>query len=142
MREYRIHLTGEQNFIILSPKMAALLIERVRYAETPEITVPAEELAEPDYIRYLERALGANASPDDPPVGRTELYERLARQIEGLSVGEHPCFDRVVLRPAHGGTRFDLEAGRQFFLISKRSDSRFVCTYPDGEEFLLVLEYS
>ena len=141
MREYRIHLTGEQDFIILSPKMAALLIEKVRHAKTPEITVPAEELMGPDYVRYLERALGANASPGDPPVGRMELYERLARQIEGLSVGEHPCFDRVALRPARGGTRFDLEAGRGFFLISKRSDSRFVCTYPDGEEFLLVLEY-
>ncbi|HIR53465.1 MAG TPA: hypothetical protein IAB39_08755 [Candidatus Onthovicinus excrementipullorum] len=141
MREYSIHLTGEQDFIILSPKMAALLIEKVRHAKTPEITVPAEELMGPDYVRYLERALGANASPGDPPVGRMELYERLARQIEGLSVGEHPCFDRVALRPARGGTRFDLEAGREFFLISKRSDSRFVCTYPDGEEFLLVLEY-
>lgn len=141
MREYRIHLTGEQDFVILSPKMAALLIEKVRHAEAPELTVPAEELMEPDYARYLERVLSANACPGDPPVGRTELYERLARQIEGLSVGQSRCFDRVDLRPERSGTQFELEAGRAFFLIAKRSDCRFVCVAQDGEEVLLILEY-
>lgn len=141
MREYRIRVTGDRDFIIFSPKMAALLIEKVRHAKAPEITVPAEELMEPDYARYLERVLAANASPGDPPVGRMELYERLARQLEGLSVDERPCFDRAQVRIVRQNTQFDLKTGREFFLIAKCSDSQFVCTYPDGESFLLVLEY-
>lgn len=135
MREIRIRLTGEQAFILLSPRMAVLLIEKVRGSGTREITIPAEELVEPDYARYLERVLG------DSSAGHAALYERLARQIEGLSVGEHPCFDRVRVCAVRGSTQFDLKTGQAFFLIAKCSDSRFICTYPDGEEFLLVLEY-
>lgn len=141
MREVRIRLTEEQAFILLSPRIVALLIEKVRYAKAPEITVPAEELMAPDYARYLERALAANASRGDPPVGRMELYERLARQIGGLTFGAYPCFDRVQVRVIRKNTQFDLKTGREFFPIARCSDNRFVCTYPDGETFLLVLEY-
>ena len=137
MREYRIRFTGEQDFILLSPEMIAALIDRVRCSPSPEMTVSVQELSGPEYARYLAHTVRANLPENSPQT----VESLLARQIGELSIDCRPCFDEAEVRLQRDGAQLNLKAEERFFRIAKRSDSRFICSYPDGEEVILVLEY-
>ena len=57
---YRIWITGECDFLIVSPDMIAVLIAKMRRSDTREMTVPSEEVLPPEYAEYLTRVMEAN----------------------------------------------------------------------------------
>ena len=44
MKEYKIKITGKYDVIVLSPKMIAALIDKIRSSDTKELVIPAEEI--------------------------------------------------------------------------------------------------
>ena len=57
MKEYKIKITGEYDVIVLSPKMIALLIDKIRNSDTKEMVIPAEEILPQGYVEYLNLSL-------------------------------------------------------------------------------------
>ena len=60
MKEYTIRITGGYDVSVLSPKMIALLINKIRNSDTKEMVIPAEEVIPQGYAEYLTRVLQAN----------------------------------------------------------------------------------
>ena len=92
--EYTIRITGDHNILVLSPQIIGTLLEKIRYSETRELIIPAEELLPQGYTEYLENA-----------------------------------------------AQFNIETNRDFFLLTKQSDSRFLCDYGNGEKIMVSLKY-
>ena len=56
MKEYRIRITGKYDVIVLSPKMIAVLIEKICSSDTKELVIPAEEILPiPQYTSLIIR---------------------------------------------------------------------------------------
>lgn len=79
MKEYKIKITGEYDVIVLSPKMIALLIDKIRNSDTKEMVIPAEEILPQGYVEYLNRVLDAN----------TEIAKTLPNRSAYTLIAEH-----------------------------------------------------
>ncbi len=74
MKEYKIKITGEYDVLVLSPKMIAGLIDKIRGSDTREIVIPAEEIFPQGYEEYLNRVLEANAEVARTKTGRKSVF--------------------------------------------------------------------
>lgn len=137
--EYKIRITGNQEILVLSPKIIGTLIEKIRCSDTKELIIPADELLPQGYAEYLERVMQINDIRKN--VGRQDVYDLTAKQIGMLKVEQQKCFGRVVAETVENTAQFNLEASGDFFLLTKQSDSRFICDYENGEKILVSLKY-
>lgn len=141
MKEYKIKITGEYDVIVLSPKMIALLIERIRGSDTRELVIPADEIIPPGYAGYLNRVLETNRGiakllPD------RNAYSLLADQIKKLTCEEQDCFDRVEIIKPEGLPKFDMNTSSDFYIVTKQENCQFrYIVQTDDEEISIVLEY-
>lgn len=53
MKEYRLKITGMEEFIIISPKVLALLLKKINGMENHTIEIPVESIMPPGYTQYL-----------------------------------------------------------------------------------------
>lgn len=123
MREYRIKITGEYDVIVLSPKMIALLINKIRNAGTKEMVIPAKEILPQGYAEYLTRALDANAQLAETLPNRN-AYSLIAEQMRKMQFDEKECFDRVEVTEPESNPQLDMEASKDFFIVTKQENSR------------------
>ncbi|MDO4455037.1 MAG: hypothetical protein Q4B90_11195 [Eubacteriales bacterium] len=137
--EYKIRITGNQEILVLSPKIIGTLIEKIRCSDTKELIIPADELLPQGYAEYLERVMQINDIRKN--VGRQDVYDLTAKQIGMLKVEQQKCFGRAVAETVENTAQFNLEASGDFFLLTKQSDSRFICDYENGEKILVSLKY-
>lgn len=137
--EYKIRITGNQEILVLSPKIIGTLIEKIRCPDTKELIIPADELLPQGYAEYLERVMQINDIRKN--VGRQDVYDLTAKQIGMLKVEQQKCFGRAVAETVENTAQFNLEASGDFFLLTKQSDSRFICDYENGEKILVSLKY-
>lgn len=137
--EYKIRITGNQEILVLSPKIIGTLIEKIRCSDTKELIIPADELLPQGYAEYLERVMQINDIRKN--VGRQDVYDLTAKQIGMLKVEQQKCFGKAVAETVENTAQFNLEASGDFFLLTKQSDSRFICDYENGEKILVSLKY-
>lgn len=137
--EYKIRITGNQEILVLSPKIIGTLIEKIRCSDTKELIIPADELLPQGYAEYLERVMQINDIRKN--VGRQDVYDLTAKQIGMLKVEQQKCFGRAVAETVENTAQFNLEASGDFFLLTKQPDSRFICDYENGEKILVSLKY-
>ncbi len=142
MKEYRIKITGEYDVIVLSPKMIALLIDKIRGADTKELIIPAEEILPQGYAEYLSRFLAANAEVAENLMHRN-AYSLIAEQIGKMQFDDKDCFDSVEAKEIESNPQLDVEASEDFYVVTKQENSQFRYTFQnaDGEEINIVLEY-
>ena len=142
MKEYRIKITGEYDVIVLSPNMIARLIDKIRGSDTKEIVIPAEEILPQGYARYLNRVLDANTEVAKTLPDRN-AYTLIAEQIKKMQFNEKDCFDSVEVRETENNPQLDMEASKDFFIVTKQENSefRYVFKGENGEEISVVLEY-
>ena len=74
-------------------------------------------------------------------IGRQDVYDLTAKQIGMLKVKRQQCFDKAKAETTENATQFNLETNESFFLLTKQSDSRFVCDYENGEKIVVSLKY-
>lgn len=137
--EYTIRITGNQDILILSPQIIGTLIEKIRCSDTKELIIPAGELLPQGYAKYLERVMQINDIGKN--VGRQDVYDLTAKQIGMLKVEQQECFDKATAETTDNAARFNLETNEKFFLLTKQSDSRFICDYENGEKIVVELRY-
>lgn len=125
--EYTIRITGNQDILVLSPQIIGRLIEKIRCSDTKELIIPADELLPQGYAEYLERVMQTNNIEKN--IGRQDAYDLTAKQIGMLKVKRQQCFDKAKAETTENATQFNLETNESFFLLTKQSDSRFVCDY-------------
>ena len=134
--EYTIRITGNQDILVLSPQIIGRLIEKIRCSDTKELIIPADELLPQGYAEYLERVMQTNNIEKN--IGRQDAYDLTAKQIGMLKVKRQQCFDKAKAETTENATQFNLETNESFFLLTKQSDSRFVCDYENGEKIVEV----
>lgn len=137
--EYTIRITGNQDILVLSPQIIGTLIEKIRCSDTKELIIPADELLPQGYAEYLERVMQTNDIGKN--VGRQDVYDLTAKQIRMLKVKQWQCFDKADTVTTDNAPQFNLEANENFFLLTKQSDSRFICDYENGEKIVVSLKY-
>lgn len=137
--EYTIRITGNQDILVLSPQIIGTLIEKIRCSDTKELIIPAGELLPQGYAKYLERVMQNNDIGKN--VGRQDVYDLTAKQIGMLKVEQQECFDKATAETTDNAARFNLETNEKFFLLTKQSDSRFICDYENGEKIVVELRY-
>lgn len=137
--EYTIRITGDHDILVLSPRIIATLIEKIRCSDTKELVIPAEELLPQEYTEYLERVIQTNGIGKN--VGKKAVYDLTANQIEMLKLKQQKCFDKATAKTTEHTAQFSLETNENFFLLTKQSDSRFICDYENGEKIVVALRY-
>lgn len=137
--EYTIRITGNQDILVLSPQIIGRLIEKIRCSDTKELIIPADELLPQGYAEYLERVMQTNNIEKN--IGRQDAYDLTAKQIGMLKVKRQQCFDKAKAETTENATQFNLETNESFFLLTKQSDSRFVCDYENGEKIVVSLDH-
>lgn len=142
MKEYKIKITGKYDIIVLSPKMIAVLIEKIRSSDTKELVIPAEEILPQGYAQYLARVLEANMEIAKSLPNRS-AYTLIAEQIKKLQFNEKDCFERVGVTKPNSSPQFDVDASEEFFIVTKQENSQFHYSFKseNGEKISIVLEY-
>ena len=139
MCEYSIRITGNHDILVLSPQIIGTLIEKIRCSDTKELIIPADELLPQGYVEYLESVMQTNNIEKN--IGRQDVYDLTAKQVGMLKVKRQQCFDKAKAETTENATQFNLETNESFFLLTKQSDSSFVCDYENGEKIVVSLKY-
>lgn len=142
MKEYKIKITGEYDVIVLSPKMIALLIDKIRNSDTKEMVIPAEEILPQGYVEYLNRVLDANTEIAKTLPNRS-AYTLIAEQMRKMQFNEKDCFDSADVTEPEKSPQLDMEASEDFYIVTKQENNRFryVFQNENGEEVSVILEY-
>ena len=112
MKEYRIRITGKYDVIVLSPKMIAVLIEKICSSDTKELVIPAEEILPQGYAQYLARVLEADMEIAESLPNRN-AYTLIAEQIKKLQFNEKDCFERVGVTEPNSSPQLDVDASNK-----------------------------
>ena len=137
--EYAICITGNHDILVLSPEIIGTLLEKIRCSDMKELIIPADELLPQGYAEYLERVMQINDIGKN--IGSQDVYDLTAKQIGMLKVKQQKCFDKAKAETTENAAQFNLETNEKFFLLTKQSDSRFICGYEDGEKIVVSLKY-
>ena len=131
--EYKIKIVCESDMIVISPKIIASTIEKVRNADSKEIKIPVEELFPQEYVKYLVCVLRANMQLEPQKISLLEIYGLLAEQIEALQINHQKCFDNVCLCRYQFNIQLDLSVSEMFYMLIKEKMSKFLYIYKDLE---------
>lgn len=137
--EYTICITGNHDILVLSPEIIGTLIEKIRCSDTKELIIFADELLPKGYAEYLKRVMQINDIGKN--IGRQDVYDLTAKKIGMLKVKQQKCFDKAKAETTENAEPFNLEKNEKLFLLTKQSDSRFICDYENGEKIVVSLKY-
>lgn len=151
MKEYKLKINGEIDFIIISPQVFSSLISQIHSSPECEVAVNIEDIMPPGFTDYLLRVINVNRFTNERfryhyilenPVTKKGLYEILQQQLSNADIEKSPCFQTIRLTDTfRGDVELDMECNEPFFWACKDTTAKFVYTFPDGREETLVIEY-
>lgn len=151
MKEYKLKINGEIDFIIISPQVLSSLISQIHNSPEREVAVNIEDIMPPGFTDYLLRVINVNRFTNERfryryilenPVTKKGLYEILRQQLSTTNIEKSPCFQTIRLTDTfRGDVELDMECNEPFFWACKDTAAKFVYTFPDGREETLVIEY-
>lgn len=151
MKEYKLKINGEMDFVIISPQVFSSLISKIHNSPDCEVSVAVEEIMPPDFADYLINVINVNRFSNekfrynyimDDPITRKDLYRILKEQLSNADMDNTTCFQNISLQGTfHGVAELDMECNEPFFLACKDSTAKLVYTFQDGREETLVIEY-
>ena len=151
MKEYKLKINGEIDFIIISPQVFSSLISQIHNSPEREVAVNIEDIMPPGFTDYLLRVINVNRFTNERfryhyilenPVTKKGLYEILQQQLSNADIEKSPCFQTIRLTDTfRGDVELDMECNELFFWACKDTTAKFVYMFPDGREKTLVIEY-
>ena len=92
MKEYRLKITGVEEFIIISPKVLGLLLKKIHGMENHTIEIPVESIMPPGYTQYLLNVINSNRShkffnffsTTEEPLQKEHIYKIIEHQMRNL----------------------------------------------------------
>lgn len=151
MKEYKLKISGEMDFVIISPQVFSSLIAKIHKSPEREVAVVVEEIMPPGFIDYLINVINVNRFTNEKfryhyiledPITRKDLYKILKEQLSRADMDNTTCFQNISLqRTLHGAAELDMECNEPFFLACKDSTAKLLYTFQDGREETLVIEY-
>ena len=151
MKEYKLKISGEMDFVIISPQVFSSLIAKIHNSPEREVAVVVEEIMPPGFMYYLINVINVNRFTNEKfryhyiledPITRKDLYKILKEQLSRADMDNTTCFQNISLqRTLHGAAELDMECNEPFFLACKDSTAKLVYTFQDGREETLVIEY-
>ena len=152
MKEYRLKITDVEEFIIISPKVLALLLKKIHGMENHTIEIPVESIMPPGYTQYLLNVINSNRShklfnffsTTEEPLQKEHIYKIIEHQMRNLKIESEECFKKIVLHVGDSEdiAEYEIETMDFFFCLCKNENSRFVYIFPDGNRESIFVEYS
>ena len=144
-------ISGEMDFVIISPQVFSSLIAKIHNSPEREVAVVVEEIMPPGFMDYLINVINVNRFTNEKfryhyiledPITRKDLYKILKEQLSRADMDNTTCFQNISLqRTLHGAAELDMECNEPFLLACKDSTAKLVYTFQDGREETLVIEY-
>ena len=101
MKEYRLKINGEIDFIIISPQVLSSLISQIHNSLECEVAVNIEDIMPPGFTDYLLRVINTNRFTNkqfryhyilENLVTKKGLYEILRQQLSNTDIEKSPLF--------------------------------------------------
>ena len=145
MKEYKLKINGEIDFIIISPQVLSSLISQIHNSPEREVAVNIEDIMPPGFTDYLLRVINVNRFTNERfryhyilenPVTKKGLYEILEQQLSNADIEKSPCFQTIRLTDTfRGDVELDMECNEPFFWPAKiRQQSLFIRSQMDGRK--------
>ena len=144
-------ISGEMDFVIISPQVFSSLIAKIHNSPEREVAVVVEEIMPPGFMDYLINVINVNRFTNEKfryhyiledPITRKDLYKILKEQLSRADMDNTTCFQNISLqRTLHGAAELDMECNEPFFRACKESTATLVYTCQDGREETRVIEY-
>ena len=125
MKEYKLKINGEIDFIIISPQVLSSLISQIHSSPEREVAVNIEDIMPPGFTDYLLRVINVNRFTNERfryhyilenPVTKKGLYEILQQQLSNADIEKSPCFQTIRLTDTfRGDVELDMECNEPFF---------------------------
>lgn len=112
MKEYKLKINGEIDFIIISPQVLSSLISQIHNSPEREVAVNIEDIMPPGFTDYLLRVINVNRFTNERfryyyilenPVTKKGLYEILKQQLSNADIEKSPCFQTIRLTDTFRG---------------------------------------
>lgn len=141
MKEYRLRITGVEDFVIISPRVLGMILQKISESESRMLEIPVESIMPPGYTQYLVNVLNSNrenklfkfSQIKDDPIRAEHVYQIIQYQMQRLKIESEDCFQKIVL--CTGNTEqtmeYEVEAKDSFFCICKNENSRFIYVFPN-----------
>ena len=120
---------AEYDMIVLTPKMIALLIKKIRNSDKKELIIPAAEMLPQGYMEYLFHVLEANRKTKQTNIDSQAVCELIAGQLQMLCLDQQKCFDTVSLYERKHHIQFYLSANKTFYLLVKQQIAAIAYIY-------------
>lgn len=151
MTEYKLSIIGVEDFIIISPMVLGMLMQKVKESPDMNMEIPVESIMPPGFTQYLVNVLNSNRENEkfqfkqilDDPLEKEHIYKIIEYQMKGLQIEKAECFERFTLIVEDSNDRYNygIETDNSFFCICKDEKSKFVYVYPDGRQESIILEW-
>uniref|UniRef100_UPI004055E72C hypothetical protein n=1 Tax=Agathobacter sp. TaxID=2021311 RepID=UPI004055E72C len=151
MREYRLRITGVEDFIIISPEVLGLLLRKIIESDSPILEIPAESIMPPGYTQYLLKVLNTNrenklfrfSQIEDVLLKTEHIYRIIEHQMQGLKIESDDCFKKIVLHVDNFGKsmEYEVETKDSFFCICKNENNKFTYIFPDERQERILIEW-
>lgn len=142
MKEYKIHIDGGFDFVIVSPRMIGSLISEIRDCGERELRVGIGDIMPKEMETYLLNVMNANRFTSrqfrfrqilEDPITKAGLYQVIEEQLRLMDVDDAACFDKVELFELHAGDLgLALVCTIPFLWACKDTFAVFLCTFADG----------
>lgn len=150
MKEYRLRITGVEDFVIISPRVLGMILQKISESDSRMLEIPVESIMPPGYTQYLVNVLNSNrenklfkfSQIKDDPIRAEHVYQIIQYQMQRLKIESEDCFQKIVL--CTGNTEqtmeYAVEAKDSFFCICKNENSRFIYVFPSGKQESVLVE--
>lgn len=151
MREFKLRITGVENFAIISSSVLGMLIQKISKSDSCVLEIPVESIMPPGFTQYLVNVLNSNRENrlfqynqiKDDPVRAEHIYQIMQYQMQQLQIESEDCFQKIILCTgnAEESMRYEVEAKNSFFCICKNENSKFIYVFPDGRQESVLVEW-
>ena len=151
MKEFKLSIVGVADFIIISPEVLTLLLQKIKESSKEQMDIPADAIMPVEYTQYLTKVLNSNRDKSvfrfrqisEKELKKQQIYQILEYQMKSLQIEQNGCFEYFTLL-AQGSKEhysYNLGAERSFFYICHDEESRFTYVFPDGRQESIVLDW-
>lgn len=150
MKEYRLRITGVEDFVIISPRVLGMILQKISESESRMLEIPVESIMPPGYTQYLVNVLNSNrenklfkfSQIKDDPIRAEHVYQIIQYQMQRLKIESDYCFQKIVLctENTEQTMEYEVEAKDAFFYICKNENSKFLYIFPNGKQESVLVE--
>ena len=105
MKEFKLSIVGVADFIIISPEVLTLLLQKIKESSQEQMDIPAGAIMPAEYTRYLTQVLNSNRDKSifrfrqisEKELKKQQIYQILEYQMKSLQIEQNGCFEYFTL---------------------------------------------